>query len=234
MRSFVEAGGERVYGFGPDRGGGVRVNIGDLFGGGAGGAAFEDLFGFRPQGPRKGHDAETQTTLSFDDAMQGTMVGLADGTKVRIPAGMGQGGRIRVPGKGGAGTDGGPNGDLYVRVNVEPHPVFELGKNGDLTVKLPLSFTEAALGAKIEVPTLGEPVVVKVPAGTPNGKTLRVKGRGAPRPKGGTGDLFARVEVQVPQKLTRREKQLLESFAEEHQESPRSHFEAHMKRVEAS
>jgi molecular chaperone DnaJ len=237
MRSFVEAGGERVYGFGPDRGGGVRVNIGDLgdiFGGNAGGGLFEDLFGFRPQGPRKGHDEETQTTLSFEDAMQGTMVGLADGTKVRIPAGVSQGSRIRVPGKCGAGADGGPNGDLYVRVNVQSHPVFELGKNGDLIVKLPLSFTEAALGGKIEVPTLAEPVTVKVPAGTPNGKILRVKGRGAPRPKGGSGDLFVKVEVQIPQKLTKREKQLLETFAEEHQESPRSHLEAYMKRAEAS
>lgn len=237
MRSFVEAGGERVYGFGPDRGGGVRVNIGDLgdiFGGNAGGGLFEDLFGFRPSGPRKGHDEETTTTLTFDEAMRGTTARLADGTQVRIPVGVSQGSRIRVPGKGAAGTDGGPNGDLYVRVKVESHPVFELGKKGDLTVTLPLSFTEAALGSKVEVPTLGEPVTVKIPAGTPNGKVLRVKGKGAPRPKGGAGDLFVKVEIHVPQKLTKREKQLLEEFAQEHHGSPRSHLEAHMKRAEAS
>jgi molecular chaperone DnaJ len=239
MRQFVEAGGERVYGFTPGQGGGVRVNIGDLgdlgdlFGGGggaAGGGLFEDLFGFRPPGRRRGADAETDVTLSFEDAVHGTTVTLPAGGKARIPAGVTDGQRIRVPGKGGVGANKAPAGDLYVKVHVQPHPVFRLERNGNLTVTLPLTFTEAALGAKVEVPTLDAPVTLKIPPGTPNGKTLRVKGKGAPKPRGGHGDLLVKVEVQVPQKLSRKEKQLLEEFAQAHEENPRTHLEDYVKR----
>ena len=235
MRSFVEAGGQRFYGFGPDHAGGgnVRVNIGDLNDllGDDGSGLFDDLlggFGFRGRGPRKGQDLETEVRLSFDQAVNGTTVTLPQGTRVNIPAGIGDGGRVRVPGKGSPGPNGGPPGDLYVRVEVEPHPLFGRGKNGDLTLTLPVTIPEAVLGAKIEVPTLDGCVTVKVPAGTPNGKTLRVRGRGAPRPRGGRGDLLVKIDVQIPQKLSKREKELMESFAGVHEESPRQHFERYM------
>lgn len=235
LRRFAAAGGERIYGFRPGQGGGVRINLEDLFGGEA--AGFEDLlggFGFGRRGPQRGGDAETEVTLSFDEAVHGTMVSLADGTKVRIPAGVSPGKRIRVRGKGQPGVGGGPAGDLYVRVDVAPHPVFTLGRSGDVSITVPVTFPEAALGAKVEVPTLDEPVTVKIPPGTTNGKVLRVRGRGAPRPRGGHGDLLVRVEVQVPQKLTRREKQLLEDLAEIHKESPREHLAPYLRKTKAS
>jgi molecular chaperone DnaJ len=117
---------------------------------------------------------------------------------------------------------------MYVRVKVEPHPVFSMGPGGALTVKLPLSFTEAALGAKVQVPTLGPPVTVKIPAGTPNGKTLRVRGAGANKRGGGSGDLLVKVEVQVPAKLSRKEKDLLEQFAAVHKDSPRDGIDEYL------
>jgi molecular chaperone DnaJ len=103
-----------------------------------------------------------------------------------------------------------------------------MGPNGALTVKLPLTFAEAALGTKVQVPTLDAPVTVKIPAGTPNGKTLRVRGAGAPKRAGGKGDLLVRVEVQVPTKLSRKEKEALEQFAEVHKENPRESLEAYL------
>jgi molecular chaperone DnaJ len=236
MRSFVQAGGERIYGFGPDQGGGVRVNvgdIGDLFGTEGFGSAFDDLlggFGFRGRDGRDGRDMETEVTLSFEEAVNGTTISLPQGGKVRIPAGVGNGARIKVAGRGGAASGGGAPGDLYVRVKVREHPLFARAKNGDLVVTVPVTFDEAALGAQIEVPTLDAPVTVKVPAGTRNGKTLRVKGRGAPRPRGGRGDLLVKVDVEVPQKLSRREKQLLEEFRAIHKSSPRDRLESYMHR----
>ncbi|MDQ3939858.1 MAG: DnaJ domain-containing protein [Actinomycetota bacterium] len=231
MRSFVDAGGQRFYGFGPNRGGGnVRINIGDLFGDDDAGL-FDDLlggFGFRGRaGAARGQDLETEARLSFEEAVNGTTISI-NGTKVKIPPGVGDGARIRVPGKGGRGGEGVPSGDLYVRVAVTPHPLFKTGKNGDLRLVVPVTFSEAALGAKVEVPTLEGPVTVKVPAGTPNGKTLRVRGRGGPQPGGGRGDLLVTIEVQVPQKLSRREKDLLEQFEAAHKGSPREHLVAYL------
>ena len=114
---------------------------------------------------------------------------------------MHDGQRIRLKGKGAPGERGGPAGDLYVTVHVTPHPVF--GRKGDnLTVTVPVTFAEAALGAEIKVPTLGgPPVTLKLPAGTPNGRTFRVRGKGAPRKDGTRGDLLVTVEVAVPQNL---------------------------------
>jgi molecular chaperone DnaJ len=240
MRSFVEAGGERIYGFGPNQGGGVRVNvgdIGDLFGE-QGGTVFEDLlggFGFRPR-HAAGRDLESEVSLSFEEALEGATITLPQGTKVRIPVGVGDGARIRVAGKGEASPGGGPAGDLYVRVSVREHPLFRRAANGDLTITVPVTFTEAALGAKVEVPTLEEPVTVKVPAGSRYGRTLRVRGRGAPRARGGKGDLLVKIEVEVPQKLSRREKQLLEELAGLRDASPRAHLADHLghSRSEAS
>ncbi|MBA2573869.1 MAG: molecular chaperone DnaJ [Nocardioidaceae bacterium] len=119
----------------------------------------------------------------------------------RIPAGVRDGQKIRLRGKGAPGERGGPSGDLYVTVRVAPHPIF--GRSNDnLTVTVPIRFDEAALGAEIGVPTVtGQVVTLKIPAGTPNGRTFRVKGRGAPRRDGTKGDLLVTVEVQTPTQL---------------------------------
>jgi molecular chaperone DnaJ len=140
--------------------------------------------------------------------------------KVKVPAGVKDGARIRVAGRGEPGGPGGQPGDLYVRVRVGEHPVF--GRKGDnLTVDLPVSYPEAALGANVKVPTLNGPVTLKVPAGTPSGKTFRVKGKGAPR-RGGHGDLLVTVNVDVPKKLSKREKELLGELRDVETESPRA------------
>jgi molecular chaperone DnaJ len=139
--------------------------------------------------------------------------------QVKIPSGVRNGTKIRLAGKGEPGVAGGPAGDLYVKVAVEPHTVFER-RGDDLMVDLPITYPEATLGANVEVPTLNGPVTLKVPAGTPSGKTFRVKGRGAPR-KGGRGDLLAKVKVDVPDKVSQEEKELLRKLREVSKESPR-------------
>jgi molecular chaperone DnaJ len=139
--------------------------------------------------------------------------------KVRIPAGVKDGARIRVSGRGEAGRAGAAAGDLYVVVRVAPHPVFGR-RESDLTVELPLTYPEAALGANVSVPTLNGPVTLKIPAGTANGRTFRIRGKGAPR-KGGQGDLLVTVNVDVPQKLSREEKALLKQLQEARKDSPR-------------
>jgi molecular chaperone DnaJ len=132
--------------------------------------------------------------------------------QARIPAGVADGQRIRLKGKGAPGERGGPAGDLYVRVHVSPHPIF--GRSGDnLTVTVPVTFTEAALGAEIKVPTLhGAPVSIRIPAGTPSGRKFRAPGKGARRKDGTNGALLVTVEVQVPQKLNGAARQALEGF----------------------
>ena len=221
-------GGRGGFGFRPGEGGrNVRVDIGDLgdlFGGGRG-VDLGDLFGgFGFRGPRKGEDTEASVVLSFEDAVQGTTIELGSGTRVRIPPAVTDGTRIRVTGQGSSASSGGEPGDLYVEVKVRPHPVFTQGRNGDLVVELPVTFPEAALGANVIVPTLDGNVTVKVPAGTQNGRTLRVRGKGGPRPSGGHGDLLVKVGVEVPRKLSKREREALERFAEIHDASPRSHL----------
>ncbi|MFD1832677.1 MULTISPECIES: molecular chaperone DnaJ [Streptomyces] len=134
--------------------------------------------------------------------------------QVRIPAGVSDGQRIRLRGKGAPGERGGPNGDLYVVVHVEPHPVF--GRKGDnLTVTVPVTFPEAALGGEIKVPTLGgPPVTLRLPAGTPSGRTMRARGKGAVRKDGTRGDLLVTIEVAVPKGLDDKARDLLESYRE--------------------
>jgi molecular chaperone DnaJ len=136
----------------------------------------------------------------------------------RIPAGVKDGQRIRLRGKGAAGERGGPAGDLFVTVKVASHPLF--GRKGDnLTLSVPVSFDEAALGADIKVPTLsGAPVTLKIPAGTPNGRAFRVRGRGVARTggasAGSTGDLLVTVEVQVPAALDDKARAAVQAYRE--------------------
>jgi molecular chaperone DnaJ len=143
--------------------------------------------------------------LVYDEACptcHGSGRGLSSRTvSARIPAGVKEGQRIRLKGKGAAGENGGPNGDLFVTVHVSGHRLF--GRKGDnLTLDVPVTFDEAALGAEIAVPTLGgAPVTLRIPAGTPNGRVLRVRGRGASRKDGSKGDLLVTVDVQVPETL---------------------------------
>jgi molecular chaperone DnaJ len=139
--------------------------------------------------------------------------------QVKIPAGVQDGARIRLSGRGEPGAAGATSGDLFVRVHVRPHAFFRR-KGSDLTVDLPVTYAEAALGANVEVPTMNGPITMKVPAGTPNGKTFRLKGRGAAR-RGGRGDLLVTVNVEVPQKLSRSEKELLKQLQDVEKESPR-------------
>jgi molecular chaperone DnaJ len=295
-RSLFGSGGPRMPGSsGTGNYGGF--DLGDLFGGTAGsaGGRLGDLLGgvFGRGGggsttqqarPRRGADVETETTLQFGDAIEGSTVSLrltgegpckvcmGTGAKAgtvprvcptcegsgqgsrnlgsfafsepcktcrgrglvvddpcatcsgsgramstrtiqaRIPAGVADGQRIKIAGKGAPGERGGPAGDLYVRVHVEPHKVF--GRSGhNLTVTVPLTFAEAALGAEIKVPSHhGMPVSLRIPAGTPSGRTFRVRGKGVRRRDGTSGDLLVTVNVQVPADLNDKARSALETY----------------------
>jgi molecular chaperone DnaJ len=169
---------------------------------------------------------QARTSLSFRDAVEGATVTLqtAEGRRIttKVPAGVKDGQKIRLRGKGADGDPGAPKGDLILTVTVDKHPVF--GRDGDnLTVDLPVTFAEAALGATVSVPTLdGTPVRVKVAPGTPSGRVLRVKGHGV-KGRHGTGDLLARVSVVVPQRLTDEARAAVEALqAQEKDVDPRA------------
>src|SRR5690348_2815160 len=298
-RSLFGSGGFRPPGQGGP--GGFQFDLGDLFGGGGtdtttnSGGRLGDLLGGMFGGggragtqtrPRRGTDIETEATLSFNDAIDGTTVSLrltgegacptchgtgaksgtvprvcptCQGTgqssrnlgsfafsepckecrgrglvvddpcpscsgsgramssrtiQARIPAGVSDNQRIRLRGKGAPGERGGPAGDLYVTVHVDAHPVFGR-KDDNLTVTVPVTFAEAALGGEVKVPTLGgPPVTLKLPPGTPNGRTMRARGRGAVRKDGTRGDLLVTVEVTVPQDLSGKARDALEAYRE--------------------
>jgi molecular chaperone DnaJ len=143
---------------------------------------------------------------------------------VRIPAGVREGAKVRVAGKGSPGARGGPDGDLYVTVHVEPHKLF--GRNGDdLTLTVPITFAEAALGTTLRVPTLTGSVSLKIAPGTPSGRTLRVRGRGVHR-RGHSGDLLVTVEVAVPSHLDKSAREALETFAAAQTDDPRPQITA--------
>ncbi|WP_250448489.1 DnaJ C-terminal domain-containing protein, partial [Actinotalea sp. C106] len=187
---------------------------------GAGGAGFEDILGGLfggggPRGQQRGTDLEASTTLPFRKAVEGSTITLSvEGRRVnaRIPAGVRDGQKIRLRGKGRPGAGGAPAGDLVIAVKVEPHPVFALDGH-DLRVTVPVTFAEAALGAEVDVPTLdGGTVRVKVPEGTPSGRTLRVRGRGITAGER-TGDLLVSVQVAVPQRLSDAARTAVEEFA---------------------
>ncbi|SDS09925.1 molecular chaperone DnaJ [Paraoerskovia marina] len=193
--------------------GGFEDILGSMFGGGYGGGG---QAGFRPNPAQKGRDVQASTTIDFRQAVEGTTLSLnVNGRKVnaKFPAGVKDGQKIRLRGKGQPGTGGGPAGDLDITVSVTPHPVFTMeGRN--LRMTLPISFVEAALGATVQVPTFdGGSVKLKIPHGTSSGKVLRVKGRGVVTPKG-TGDMLVTVQVAVPQKLSKDAKKAVEALAQ--------------------
>jgi molecular chaperone DnaJ len=186
--------------------------LGGMFGGpaGAGGPA-----GFRG-GPAKGRDLAANTTLDFETAINGETIRLQPSggrpMNVKVPAGVSDGQKIRLKAKGEPSPNGGEPGDLVLTVAVRKHPVFER-EGHNLRVVVPVTFAEAALGATIEVPTLGAaPVKLKVAPGTPSGRVLRVKGRGVTTTKA-TGDLLAEVQVAVPNRIPEAALKHLEEFA---------------------
>jgi molecular chaperone DnaJ len=143
--------------------------------------------------------------------------------KMRVPAGVKDGTTLRLRGKGEPGSFGGPAGDMMVRIRVAPSTRFGR-KDNDLTLKVPITYTEATLGTKVEVPTLNGGVKVRIPSGTPSGKTFRVRGKGINPERGRQGDLLVTVEVAVPQKVSKDEKRILEELAEHETEDIRSHL----------
>jgi molecular chaperone DnaJ len=210
----------RAMGSGPRFTGGAGSQGAGFNGGGAG---FEDVFanlfggggfggGFG--GPQRGGDLSTKTTLAFIDSIHGTSIKLNINGKdltVNIPAGVSDGQKIKLRGKGQPSPNGGPAGDLIIDVHVKPHPVFSRDGN-NIRVTVPVTFHEAVAGATIQVPTLGgEPVKLKVSPGTPNGRVLRVKGRGVQGAKA-VGDLLATVEIAVPAHVSDKAMKALAEF----------------------
>jgi curved DNA-binding protein len=183
--------------------------LGGLFGGRAG----------RGFGPIPGADQEAELELTVEEAYHGGQRSVIlqgpEGQRsfdVRVPAGVTNGQRIRLAGQGGRGSNGGPPGDLYFAVRIARHPRYRV-EGRDLYVDLPLAPWEAALGTSVVVDTPGGETKVKVPAGTPSGRRLRLRGRGLPHHRGKAGDLFAEAKIMVPEKLSREERQLFEQLA---------------------
>ena len=204
------SGGSRVRYSQPGAGGaGFEDILGGLFGGGGAGGGG----GYRQ--PRAGVDLAATTTLPFRQAVEGSTVTLgveSRNVNARIPAGVRDGQKIRLRGKGRPGEQGAPAGDLVVTVRVTPHPVFSL-EESNLRLSLPVTFGEAALGATVTVPTFdGGTVRLRIPEGTPSGRVVRVRGKGITTAKG-VGDLLVTVQVVVPQKLTGAAREAVEAFA---------------------
>lgn len=171
------------------------------------------------------HGVETTLNLTLPDYDQnGFLRGVPHSVKVRIPKGATDGQRLRLPGKGGRGFHGGPPGDLYLIVVLEPHPLYRVSGH-DLYIDLPLAPWEAALGTSVEVPTLAGPVRLKVQPGTFAGQQLRLAKRGLPKPRGGEGDLYAIAQIVIPANLSERERELFRQLAETSTFNPRGHFE---------
>jgi molecular chaperone DnaJ len=207
-------GGRRGQGAPGGFPGGRGQNVEDLFGGGDLSDIFGGLFGGGRRGPRKGADLETSVTISFEDSIHGVTMPLRLSTgniSARIPAGVKNDQRIRLKGKGQAGEQNAPAGDLFINVAVSPHPVF--GRDGDnLTVTVPIRFDEAVNGADIKVPVLDGPAVtIRIPAGTKTGAKFRARGKGVVRPEK-SGDLIVSVDIAVPKDLSAAAQKALDDF----------------------
>lgn len=235
-------GGARTYTYTGGAGAGGASPWGDIFdsifrGEGVGGSEWAQNFsGFGGQGraasrPRKGGDLSLTVDVSAEDAFRGVdhkvtyripSTGEQESITVKVPAGAVDGGKLRYKRRGEYGVNGGERGDLVVITHVEEHPLFKR-KGADVTVELPVSVYEAALGCTVDVPTpAGETVRLKVPAGTQSGKTFRLKGKGAPdvKHRGRMGSLLVKVEVKVPTKLSDEER---EAFGKLQQEDTRDY-----------
>jgi len=213
------------------------IDLSDLFAGLGGGRHRGGARG--GNFPIPGQDYEVTAPITIEDAYRGTELDLNlsvpeyDGQghvrrvplvfKARIPKGVTDGERLRLPGKGGKGLNGGPNGNLYLTIALQPHPLYRATRH-DLYLDLPLAPWEAALGASVEVPTLGGPVRLKVPPGTNTGQKLRLAKRGLPKRREGEGDLFAIVQIVVPASPTEREQALFKELADASTFNPRASF----------
>ncbi len=217
--------------------GGGEGGFGGFDFGGSGFSSFFDMLfgGARAAQTGQGHawtspgaDHEARLELSLEEAAHGgeREVRLADPThgqgrayRVKIPSGVRPGQRIRLSGRGGEGSGGGKAGDLYLNVEIAPHPRFRM-EDGNLTVRVPVTPWEAALGGEIDVPTLDGSMRVRIPAGSSSGRKIRLKGKGFPG-KDAAGDLFAELQIVVPQSLNDRERELFESLKEASAFKPR-------------
>jgi curved DNA-binding protein len=179
-----------------------------------------------------GQDLESEVEVTLPEAYKGTERqvelrrenGSTKSLHVKIPAGVRDGQRIRLAGQGTPGSGGGPAGDLYLRVRVRPHPFFRR-EGDDIHSELPVSLTEALLGAEVTVPTLKGRVSLRIPAETQNGRVIRLAGQGMPRPGGGQGDMFVSVKVVLPQKLSDEEREAVRTIASKRStEDVRSHL----------
>jgi curved DNA-binding protein len=191
------------------------IDLDDLFGGLFGGGGR----GRRGWGPIPGSDHEVEVEITVEEAYRGGSRSLnlagPDGERtitVTIPPGVVNGQRIRLRGQGGQGTGGSPAGDLFLVVRIADHPRYRLDGR-DISVDLPLTAWEGALGASVAIGTPGGEATVKVPKGTSTGRRLRLKGRGLPNPRGQAGDLYAEVRLMVPRRLTPEEQRLFEELA---------------------
>jgi curved DNA-binding protein len=203
------------------------VDLGELFESmGLFGRAQRRTGGFGRRSAFPGEDYEVPVRLTLEEAYRGTerTVQLdGRGFTARIPRGATDGQRLRLRGKGGPGMNGGPAGDLYLQIALEPHALFRASGH-DLDLDVPLAPWEAALGAQVEVPTLEGRVTLKVPPGSKSGQKLRLAGKGLPRPGGGAGDLYAALNIVVPATLTEGEKKLFEELRAASRFDPRSRF----------
>jgi len=182
--------------------------------------------GRRSRGAFPGEDYEVAVRLTLEEAFRGAERNVQlDGRSftARIPRGATDGQRLRLRGKGGPGVNGGPAGDLYLQIALEPHPLYRASGH-DLEIEVPLAPWEAALGAQVEVPTLEGRVTMKVPPGSRAGQKLRLAGKGLPKPGGGAGDLYAALTIAVPATLTEREKALYEELRQSSRFDPRARF----------
>jgi len=182
--------------------------------------------GFGRNVPIPGEDYEAPVRITLEEAARGAEREFQiDGKtlRARIPKGAIDGQRLRLRGKGGPGMNGGPPGDIYLQIVVEPHPLFKT-RGHDLEIEVPLTPWEAALGAQIEVPTLEGRVTMKVPPGSKGGQKLRLAGKGLPKPGGGAGDLYAVLDIVVPGTLTELEKKLYEELRAASRFNPRANF----------
>jgi len=229
MGYFVgDQGGQQQYVRYEDlQGAGRPGGFDDLFAG----SGFSDLFNRgrtqRAPVPTPGQNYEADLSLTFHEALAEETKTLnlnGEAVKVKIPQGIADGTRIRLRGRGGPGVNGGPKGDMLVRVHVAGHPIFKRPDKRNLTITVPVTFAEAALGSVVEVPTLNGSTKIRVPAGTQNGKTLRVPGKGVETTKG-TGDLLVTIEVAVPTELSDEQRTLLEALRDQSAaENPRAHL----------
>jgi len=232
---WQQAGGTGGFDWSRWTSGGPRVQYGtaedleDLFGGGGFSDFFQRIFGgyttsrARPYGragytarPQRGRDYEHEIEITLEEAYHGTTRLLdKDGRRleVKIPPGARTGTKVRLAGEGAPGAMGGQAGDLYLRVKVRPHPQYER-KGADLYTTVPVDLYTALLGGKVRVQTLAGPVMLTIKPGTQNGQTIRLRGKGMPRlrDRGTYGDLYAKVDVRLPERLTARQRELVEEM----------------------